>query len=139
MLLSSEFGLHESLAKEFKDSTIQVHCVHPGHVGTNIVANSRFNEDDASRLVPILIETKWQKCSGQKGCIQAGRRNHSVWRQKKKRRIFVGLDAVLMDLAQRITPMHYEWLLPIINLPLYLMRNTRPLRDLPAEPDSNAS
>ena len=26
----------ESLAREMKGSNLQVHCVHPGHVGTNI-------------------------------------------------------------------------------------------------------
>ena len=46
-------GFTESLAKEFKRFLrADPLCVHPGHVGTNIVANSRFNEDDASRLDP---------------------------------------------------------------------------------------
>jgi hypothetical protein len=54
--------------------------------------------------------------------------------KRKKRRIFVGIDAKLMDLAQRITPMHYEWLLPVINVPLFFLRNKQPLKDLPAEP-----
>ena len=133
-------GFTESLAKEFKDSPIQVHCVHPGHVGTNIVANSRFNEDDASRLGPDFDRDQMAEMFRAKG-MHPSRAAEIILSgvKKKKKRIFVGLDAVLMDLAQRITPMHYEWLLPIINLPLYLMRNTRPLRDLPAEPDSSAS
>ena len=32
--------------KKFKGTSVQVHCVHPGHVGTNIIDNSRFNIDD---------------------------------------------------------------------------------------------
>ena len=44
-------GFTESLAKEFKDTPVQVHCVHPGHIGTNIVANSRFNEEDDSKFL----------------------------------------------------------------------------------------
>ena len=51
---ATKFGVHgftESLQKNLKIPP-QIHCVHPGHVGTNIVANSRFNEDDASRLGP---------------------------------------------------------------------------------------
>ena len=54
--------------------------------------------------------------------------------RKRRGRIFVGLDAKLIDLAQRITPMHYEKLLPLIFLPLTLLRNKKALKELPAEP-----
>ena len=47
---------------------------------------------------------------------------------------FVGMDAKLTDLAQRLTPMHYDKLLPFIFLPLALLRNKKGLRDLPVEP-----
>jgi hypothetical protein len=46
----------------------------------------------------------------------------------------VGLDAKLIDLAQRLTPMHYDKLLPIIFLPLAPFRNKKGLKDLPVEP-----
>ena len=108
-------------------------------MGTNIVANSRFNEDDASRLGPDFDRDQMAEMFRAKGMHPSRAAEIILSGVKKKRRIFVGLDAVLMDLAQRITPMHYEWLLPISNLPLYIMRNTRPLRDLPAEPESTAS
>ena len=45
----------------------------------------------------------------------------------------VGADAKLMDLAQRLTPMHYEKLFPLFTLPLTLFRNKKPLRGMPAE------
>jgi len=40
-------GFTESLALEMAETNenLQVHCVHPGHVGTNIVANSRMDEE----------------------------------------------------------------------------------------------
>ena len=41
-------GFTESLAKELKSSSVQVHCVHPGHIGTNIVTNSRMNQSEES-------------------------------------------------------------------------------------------
>ena len=133
-------GFTESIAREFKDSSVQIHCVHPGHVGTNIVANSRFNQDDASRLRPDFDRDQMAEMFKAKG-MHPSRAAEIILDgvKKRKRRIFVGIDAVMMDLAQRITPMHYERLLPIINLPLFLMRNTRPLRGLPAEPDSPSS
>ena len=41
-------GFTESLALEMAQTNenLQIHCVHPGHVGTNIVANSRMDEED---------------------------------------------------------------------------------------------
>lgn len=128
-------GFTESLAKEFKDTPVQVHCVHPGHIGTNIVANSRFNEEDDSKFL------RQDNVDEMADMFRSGGMHPSRAAQiildgvtRNKRRIFVGLDAKLMDLAQRITPMHYEWLLPVINFPLYLLRNKKPLKDLPAEP-----
>jgi NADP-dependent 3-hydroxy acid dehydrogenase YdfG len=130
-------GFTESLAKEFKGTNLQVHCVHPGHVGTNILANSRFNTDQPGRFgadfnkdeMAEMFRTKGMHPSRAASIILNGVKGN-------KRRIFVGLDAKLMDLAQRLTPMHYEWLLPLINLPLWLLRNKKPLKHLPAEPDS---
>jgi NADP-dependent 3-hydroxy acid dehydrogenase YdfG len=130
-------GFTESLAKEFKGTNLQVHCVHPGHVGTNILANSRFNTDQPGRFgedfnkdeMAEMFRTKGMHPSRAASIILNGVRGN-------KRRIFVGLDAKLMDLAQRLTPMHYEWLLPLINLPLWLLRNKKPLEHMPAEPDS---
>ena len=130
-------GFTESLAKEFKDSAVQVHCVHPGHIGTNIVANSRFNEeDDATFLRQDNVDVDEMAEMFRTGGMHPSRAAQIILNgvQRKKRRIFVGLDAKLMDLAQRITPMHYEWLLPVINAPLYLLRNKKPLPDLPEEP-----
>lgn len=130
-------GFTESIAKELKGSPVQVHCVHPGHIGTNIISNSRFNDDDDADFMrgsnldaderADMFKTRGMHPSRAAQIILNGVK-------RNKRRIFVGLDAKLMDLAQRITPMHYERLLPVINAPLFLMRNTRPLKDLPAEP-----
>ena len=130
-------GFTESLAKELKDTPVQVHCVHPGHIGTNIVANSRFNEeDDATFLRRDNVDVDEMAKMFRTGGMHPSRAAQIILDgvTRKKRRIFVGLDAKLMDLAQRITPMHYEWLLPVINVPLYFLRNKKPLKDLPEEP-----
>ena len=128
-------GFTESLAKEFKGTSAQVHCVHPGHVGTNIIDNSRFNIDD-ERFMNQQIDKDKMAERFRTGGMHPSRAAEIILKgvKQNKRRIFVGLDAKLMDLAQRITPMHYEWLLPIINLPLYLIRNKKPLRGMPRDP-----
>lgn len=130
-------GFTESLAKEFKDSSVQVHCVHPGHIGTNIVANARFNEEDEatfSRQAEMDVDEMAN--TFRTGGMHPSRAAQVILNgvKRNKRRIFIGLDAKLMDLAQRITPMHYDWLLPVINVPLYFLRNKKPLKDLPEEP-----
>ena len=128
-------GFTESLAKEHRDSTIQVHCVHPGHIGTNIVSNSRFNEqdfEDGETLISNahskdemaeMFRSKGMHPSRAAEVILQGVR-------KKRTRIFIGLDAKMIDIAQRLLPMHYEKLLPFLLLPLTLLRNKKPLKGL---------
>ena len=128
-------GFTESLAKEFKDTSVQVHCVHPGHIGTNIVANSRIDADEASFLgEDVDVDEMAERF--RTGGMHPSRAAEVILNgvKRNKRRIFIGLDAKLMDIAQRITPMHYEWLLPVINAPIYFLRNKKPLKDLPEEP-----
>ena len=56
--------------------------------------------------------------------------------RKKRTRIFVGLDAKLLDLSQRFFPLNYQKTWPLIFLPM-MARNQmlkKPLPDLPSEP-----
>ena len=53
--------------------------------------------------------------------------------RKNRSRIMVGTDAKLMDLCQRLTPMHYETLFPLFTLPLTLLRNKKPIKGMPCE------
>ena len=53
--------------------------------------------------------------------------------RKKRSRIMVGTDAKLMDLAQRLTPMHYEKIFPLFTLTLTLLRNKKPIKGIPSE------
>jgi hypothetical protein len=50
----------------------------------------------------------------------------------------VGTDAKLMDLCQRLTPMHYEMLFPLFTLPLTLLRNKKPIAGMPVESSEQA-
>ena len=47
-------GFTESLAREMKGGNLQVHCVHPGHVGTNIAASAQDIDGGADRAAPSL-------------------------------------------------------------------------------------
>ena len=128
-------GFTEGLIREFKDTNLSVHCVHPGHIGTNIVANSRFTEIETEpdnspsgfagnhTEMANLFRDHGMHPSRAAGIILKGI-------SRGKRRIFVGLDAKLLDLAQRISPMHYDKLMPLFMLPLTILRNKKPLKDL---------
>ena len=136
-------GFTESLAKEFKGSSMQIHCVHPGHIGTNILGNARINKSEESanafqRLVGKLVGLN----DDQEAMAEFFRKNGMHPSRaaqvmlngvlKKRSRILVGTDAKLMDLCQRLTPKHYETLFPLFTLPLTLLRNKKPLKGLPS-------
>ena len=50
--------------------------------------------------------------------------------KKNKRRIFVGLDAKLLELSQRIFPNKYHLTWPFFMIPLMKFRNKKPLKSL---------
>ena len=59
---------------------------------------------------------------------------------KKRTRIFVGLDAKLIEITQRLFPQHYSLTWPFIFLPMMLLNKIlkRPLPDLPPEPKNKS-
>lgn len=133
-------GFTESLMKEMHDTPVQVHCVYPGHIGTNIVSNARFNEEGEG-----ILGIDGKPAKDREGNLltasQIGERfreggmdpDHAAkiilkGVKKDKKRIFVGLDAKLMEIAQRIAPQHYLKIIPFIfflTLPFYIKRIMR--------------
>ena len=113
---------------------LQIHCVHPGHIGTNIAASARFDEEEFAKTPSIFTRNapKSQKEAGEmfrEGGMHPSKAAQIILNgvKKNKSRIFVGLDAKLLDLSQRIFPKHYHktWLL---FMPFLMMfRNKKPL------------
>ena len=134
-------GFTESLAKEMKGTSVQVHCVHPGHIGTNILSAAKVNPSEENEekkgmfARPDATQEEQGEAFRQNG-MHASKAAEGILNgvRKRRSRIFVGSDAKLIDLAQRVTPMHYDKLLPFIFLSLALFRNKKGLKDLPAEP-----
>jgi len=50
--------------------------------------------------------------------------------RKNKSRIFIGLDAKLLDLSQRLFPKHYHKTWKFFMLPLMIFRDKKPLKSL---------
>ena len=127
-------GFTESLAKELKGSSVQVHCVHPGHIGTNILATAKFNEDDEKgpgNALGLGPQTREEMGDAfKKHGMHPSRAAQIILQgvKRKKSRIFVGLDAKLIDLSQRLMPTHYEKIWPLFMLPLFFFRNKKALK-----------
>ena len=137
-------GFTESLALEMADTNpnLQIHCVHPGHIGTNIAGTARMDDQVAKKVIedgkksiftwkpPTSLEEMGHEFK--QGGMHPSKAAKIILSGviKNKRRIFIGLDARLLDLSQRLFPKHYHktWILFIPFLLLF--RDKKPLRSL---------
>ena len=135
-------GFTESLTLEMKETNpnLQIHCVHPGHIGTNIAATARmsdkdFKDNEARSSIFTKNAPKTQQEMGElfkEGGMHPSKAAKIILNgvKKKKSRIFIGLDAKLLDLSQRLFPKNYHktWLffMPL----LALLRNKKPLKSI---------
>jgi len=139
-------GFTESLALEMAESNenLQVHCVHPGHVGTNIVSNSRMDEDaykealeEESNHRSIFTRSPPKTIEEMADQFKEGGMHPSKAAQiilngvkKNKRRIFIGLDSKLLELSQRLFPNKYHRVWPFFMLPIMIFRDKKPLKSV---------
>ena len=135
-------GFTESLALEMKQTNpnLQIHCVHPGHIGTNIAATARMSDEDfkdneARSSIFTRNAPKTQQEMGElfkEGGMHPSKAAKIILNgvKKNKSRIFIGLDARLLDLSQRMFPKHYHktWLFFIPLLTMF--RNKKPLKSI---------
>ena len=136
-------GFTESLAMEMSQTNenLQIHCVHPGHVGTNIVSNSRMDDEDLqpseerrsnifTRDEPTTVEEMAD--SFREGGMHPSKAAQIILNgvKKNKRRIFIGLDSKLLELSQRIFPNKYHYTWPFFMIPLMWFRDKKPIKSL---------
>ena len=98
-------GFTEALRVEMAGSPINISCVHPGGVKTNIVASARFNDDSVAMSQAELNE--WFDAEAKTSAEEAAA---IIIRgiEKNKVRILVGTDAKVADKIIRIFPTSYE-------------------------------
>ena len=136
-------GFTESLALEMKETNpnLQIHCVHPGHIGTNIAATARMNEEDFNRdegardSIFTRNAPKTQKEMGdlfREGGMHPSKAAEIILNGVKKNKsiIFIGLDAKLLDMSQRWFPRHYHKTWKFFMVPLMIFRDKKPLKSL---------
>ncbi len=102
-------GFTESLCFELSDSHINVSCVHPGGIQTNIVNNSRVTVDGAKAHKTDMQE-RFKDLAGTSADMAAKTILKGVMRNK--RRILIGNDAKLVDKIVRLFANSYERILP---------------------------
>ena len=127
-------GFTESLAKEMEGSNTQIHCVYPGHIGTNIAMNAKFGDqvvkgESKEGILGFngepVKDLKGNKVSEKEAGIRfrdAGMDPDKAAKiilkgiKKNKKRIFVGIDSKLMEIYQRLFPDSYWRMMPFILL-----------------------
>ena len=127
-------GFTESLAKEMEGSNTQIHCVYPGHIGTNIAMNAKFGDqivkgESKEGILGFngepVKDLKGNEVSEKDAGIRfrdAGMDPDKAAKiilkgiKKNKKRIFVGIDSKLMEISQRLLPDSYWRMMPFILL-----------------------
>ncbi len=96
-------GYTESLAMEHRNSPISIHCVHPGGIRTNLVANATvgFAQHDREKAIKAFEKVTPTMPEEAAQIILNGV-------DKGVRRIIVGKDAKLFDRIVRWMPGTYE-------------------------------
>ena len=112
-----------SLEMEMSESPVEVYCVFPGHIGTNIYSSSRFKSfeaDDAgaaifganaSTIEEAGAQFKQNAPSSPEFAAKTILRNI----KKKNKRILIGFDAKFYDLMSILFPKNFLkiiWILP---------------------------
>ena len=139
-------GFTESLAMEMSQSNpnLQIHCVHPGHIGTNIAADARMDEEEFNKqleerekLTSIFTLNSPKSLEEMGDQFREGGMHPSKAAQiilngvkKNKSRIFIGLDAKLLDLSQRLFPKHYHKTWALFMPLLMIFKDKKPIKSL---------
>jgi butyryl-CoA dehydrogenase len=94
-------GLTESLRSELCDTNVQVCCVHPGGVNTNIVKAGVHSADAQASARKLATAIRQMSADQAANIILSGM-------VKGKKRILVGRDIKILDMVARLLPTAYD-------------------------------
>ena len=102
-------GMTDALRQELEIAGSSISCttVHPGGIKTNIARSGRFVDDGSSASLEKRDEAiaNFDKLARTTAETAAEKILYAV--VKNKRRLLIGADAKLMDILQRLFPIHY--------------------------------
>jgi short-subunit dehydrogenase len=102
-------GYTEALRQEMEGSNVHVCCVHPGGIKTNIARAAR--SEDAS-VNADQRDSEFQKLAHKTPEEAAAKIIAAI--EKHKKRLLIGMDAVLISLMCRLFPVRYPRLLGML-------------------------
>lgn len=102
-------GFTESLAEEMQLSKtpINITCVHPGGIKTNIVNHGRFKKTLGVNLEPSQTSQTFNQLIATTSADSAAKQILAAI-SKNRRRLLIGPDAKALDLLQRALPAFYQ-------------------------------
>jgi len=107
---SSKFGIRGftmALAQELKDTSVNVSCVYPGGIKTNIVRNARDAKNGAHENTIEEAHDAFTKIVARTSADKAARKIIKGIK-KNKSRILIGPDAHVFDLMTRLFPVYWQ-------------------------------
>lgn len=98
-------GFTGALKQELQDTNVNVSCVHPGGVKTNIIVDSRYTPTDNEALSKEEFVTRFNELAG----LTPDEAAEIILRGvlKNKARILVGKDALFVSIVERLFPVSY--------------------------------
>ena len=111
-----------SLEMQIAESPVEVYCVFPGHIGTNIVNSSRFKSFDPEED-PFFGKAPSKEEAGivfkNNAPTSPSKAAKIILKniKRKNKRILIGFDARFYDLMSRLFPRHFLkiiWVLPFM-------------------------
>lgn len=94
-------GLTEALRSELRGTNVNVSCVHPGGVDTNIEKAGQHAAEAKESALKLASAIKQMSADDAAQIILAGM-------VKKKKRILVGRDIKILDIVARLLPSGYD-------------------------------
>jgi NADP-dependent 3-hydroxy acid dehydrogenase YdfG len=101
-------GFTEALRQELAATNVRVTSVHPGGIKTNIVRNGRHFQDVRGNADAAAVAREFDRMARTSPEKAAHQIIDAI--SRKKRRLLIGLDAILIDRMQRLLPASYDGL-----------------------------
>ena len=100
-------GFTEALRHELADSNVQVCCVHPGGIKTNIARNSRSHDTEQGKEQRNANFEQLARTSAESAAAQI-----IAAMERGRKRLLIGTDAKFLALLARLFPVNYPRFIP---------------------------